>query len=152
MATTGDSPVFIDTNVLVFANLESSPFHERAVTSLTRLAQIGAKLFTSRQVLREYLAAISRPGLLADDIPVQSLIQDVKDFENGFIIIEDSPAVTAKLMWLVEKFAVRGKQIHDANIVATMLAYEVPSLLTHNIADFTRYSDMINLIPLEVKT
>ena len=41
---------------------------------------------------------------------------------------------------------VGGKQIHDANIVATMLAYGERRLLTYNAADFHRYGDRIELV------
>ena len=36
-----------------------------------------------------------------------------------------------------------------ANIVATALAYDIPSILTNNIADFDRFSGLIEIIPLE---
>ena len=39
-----------------------------------------------------------------------------------------------------------GKQIHDANIVATMLAYGERRLLTLNARDFRRYTDRIELV------
>ena len=42
--------------------------------------------------------------------------------------------------------AVGGKQIHNANIVATMLAYGERKLLTLNAADFRRYEDRIELV------
>lgn len=56
--------VFIDTNVLVFATIPSSPFHGPALTTLHRLAQDGVPAWISRQVIREYLVQISRPGVL----------------------------------------------------------------------------------------
>ena len=42
--------------------------------------------------------------------------------------------------------AVGGRQIHNANIVATMLAYGERKLLTLNAADFRRYEDRIELV------
>ena len=38
-----------------------------------------------------------------------------------------------------------GRQIHDANIVAAMLAHGERRLLTFNTADFRRYGDRIEL-------
>lgn len=39
----------------------------------------------------------------------------------------------------------------DTNvIVATMQAYEVQHLLTHNAADFTRFAHLITVLPLQV--
>ena len=32
--------------------------------------------------------------------------------------------------------------------VATMLAYDIPNLLTYNTADFARYSHLIGVLPL----
>jgi hypothetical protein len=57
--------------------------------------------------------------------------------------------VTARLLQLMEQIPIRGKQVHDANVVATMLAYDVHNLLTHNTADFARYRDLIAVLPLE---
>jgi predicted nucleic acid-binding protein len=39
----------------------------------------------------------------------------------------------------------RGKQIHDANIVATMLAHGILTLLTDNIGDFVRWGHLIDV-------
>ena len=41
-----------------------------------------------------------------------------------------------------------GKQIHDANIVATMLAYNIPCLLTHNVKDFKRFEGIIEIVSI----
>jgi hypothetical protein len=42
----------------------------------------------------------------------------------------------------------RGKQVHDANIVATLLAYGVRTLLTDNVSDFARWAHVIDVRPL----
>jgi predicted nucleic acid-binding protein len=148
MAITAGSRVFIDTNILVYANLALSPFHDKAVASLREFEDIGLDLYISRQVLREYLAVMTRPGTLTQEIPVSSLIQDVQGFETGLIVFDDGPKVTAKLLEIIEQYSLAGKQIHDANIVATMLVHNIPALLTHNIADFKRYQEIITVLPL----
>lgn len=148
MVMTAGSRVFIDTNILVYANLGQSPFHGHAVACLQELQGNNSSLYVNRQVLREYLAAMTRPGILTADIPVASLIGDVRGFESDLIVLDDGPMVTAKLLETIEQYAVAGKQIHDANIVATMLAFEIPALLTHNISDFLRFKEIIKIIPL----
>ena len=45
----------------------------------------------------------------------------------------------------MENFKINGKQIHDVNIVATMLAYDIPCLLTHNVKDFKRFGEVIRI-------
>lgn len=65
---------------------------------------------------------------------------------------DDTAAVTEQLLKLMSDFKIGGKQIHDANIVATMLAYDVPYLLTHNVKDFERFSGLIKIEGLVVTT
>ena len=52
------------------------------------------------------------------------------------------------LLHLLNTIACAGKQIHDANIVATMLTHGIQKLLTHNVADFSRFASQIIVIPL----
>ncbi|WP_315790024.1 hypothetical protein [Fischerella sp. JS2] len=57
--------------------------------------------------------------------------------------------MTQRLLILMEEVAIGGKQVHDANIVATILVYGIPQLLTHNTDDFARFSELICVLPLQ---
>ena len=52
-----------------------------------------------------------------------------------------------RLQAILEESNVRGKQIHDANIVAVMQEHGIKRLLTHNLDDFKRYAkiEIMNL-------
>ena len=65
---------------------------------------------------------------------------------SSFGVLEDGPVVTESLIALCREVSVGGRQIHDANIVATMLAHGERRLLTFNTADFRRYGDRIELV------
>ena len=52
--------IFVDTNVLVFAAVPRSEAHHAARATLARLDREGAELWVSRQVIREYLAVMTR--------------------------------------------------------------------------------------------
>ncbi len=69
-------------------------------------------------------------------------------FEQRFRIAEDNAWVTERLLELVSQIPVGGKQIHDANIVATMQVYGLGRLLTHNVGDFRRFAQFIEVVPL----
>jgi predicted nucleic acid-binding protein len=140
--------VFVDTNILIYANLTESPFHQHAIQILETLHQQESTLWISRQILREYLSAMTKREILTHPIAITSLIEDIQSFSQHFCIAEDSPLVTKKLLALVKQIAVGGAQIHDANIIATMQAYNIPTLLTHNTKDFKRFSSLITLLPL----
>ncbi|KOP23440.1 twitching motility protein PilT [Hapalosiphon sp. MRB220] len=144
-----DNPVFIDTNILIYANLALSPFHVQATQRLQALVEQGIELWISRQTLREYLAGMTRRGDLTGEIPVSSLVADVQYFAKSFRLAEDSSQVTERLLTLMEEISSGGKQVHDANIVATMLVYGIPQLLTHNTGDFARFSELISVLPLQ---
>jgi len=72
----------------------------------------------------------------------------VRQFETLFRIAEENATVTARLLDLLQRTPVGGRQVHDANIVATMLTHGVTRLLTENVKDFQRFADMITVLPL----
>jgi predicted nucleic acid-binding protein len=146
MATTAADPVFVDTNNLVYAQQSLSPYHAVATAKMQELALAGHRLWTSRQVLREYLSVMSRPGTLTAPVSMAALLSDVQSFQAQFLIAEDGPAVMLHLVNLLATIPCLGKQVHDANIVATMLAHGLPTLLTHNVTDFNRYITVLPLI------
>jgi predicted nucleic acid-binding protein len=61
MATMDDNPLFIDTNILVYANVIETPFHEQALAAINTAHQAGRTIWISRQVIREYLVTLTRP-------------------------------------------------------------------------------------------
>jgi predicted nucleic acid-binding protein len=148
MATTGADPVLVDTNVLIYHQIAGSPFHVAARTQLRDLSAAGHTLWVSRQILREYLAAMSRPGTVTPPPSMTALIADVQTFQTRFFSAEDGLAVTIHLLSLLSSIPCGGKQVHDANIVATMLAPGIPRLLTHNVVDFSRFAGIITVVPL----
>ena len=139
-------PVFVDTNVLVYASQKHSPFNTRAIAELERARRDGAALWISRQVLREYVAAVTRPQLDQAPLTMTEAIADVRGFERDFNVAEDGPEVFDRLLELLARVPAAGKQVHDANLVATMLAYGVARLLTFNLGDFRRFAGLIDLV------
>ncbi len=148
MATTVVDPVFVDTNILVYANTAAAPLHLEAQTALQSFRASAGDLWISRQILREYLATLSRPQSFSLPVPAIELIADIIRFQTQFRIAEDGPAVTSSLLALMSSIRIGGKQVHDANIVATMQVQGLRRLLTHNIGDFTRFGSLIQIEPL----
>ncbi|MCY4414792.1 MAG: PIN domain-containing protein [Chloroflexi bacterium] len=138
--------MFIDTNVLVHARVREAPDHIVARTRLEQAIRADEPLRISRQVVREYLAVVTRPQTWPIAITRENALDDVDRLTSHFQVLEDGPAVTELLVALCRSIAVGGKQIHDANIVATMLAHGERRLLTFNTADFRRYGDRIDLV------
>jgi predicted nucleic acid-binding protein len=148
MTTLVASPTFLDTNVLVYASIAQAPLHTAALKAVLIREQAGVELWTSRQVLREYLAALSRPQTFTSPIPMPTLTAEIQAFQSRFQIAEDNYQIMINLLNLLNQVPVGGKQVHDANIVATMQAHGLQYLLTHNPGDFNRFTGYITLIPL----
>ena len=138
--------LFIDTNVLVNSRFLEAPDHAVARARLERAFQDPEPLRISRQVMREYLSVVTRPQTWATPVPRHDALDDVDRLARNFEILEDGPAVTETLIALCREVPIRGRQIHDANIAATMLTHGESRLMTFNIADFRRYGDRIELV------
>ncbi len=138
--------MFVDTNLLVAYMNVDVPEHLNARTILDNAFQEAEPMRISRQVLREYLAVVTRPQSWSSPVAMVDALDDVDRLIGAFEILEDGPEVTEALIALCREVPVGGRQIHDANIVATMLAHGERRLLTFNTADFRRYSDRIALV------
>ena len=144
MAIMDDNALFVDTNILIYANILETPFHEQALLSIETAYQAGRTIWISRQIIREYLATLTRPQTF-ENLSRTTVLEQARGFTERFEVVDDTPAVTTQLLHLLAVFKIGGKQVHDANIVATMLANDIPCLLTHNIKDFQRFEALINI-------
>lgn len=151
MAMTDVSRVMVDTNVLVYAAIEDAPLHREAVDAIRRSARETTTCWLSRQILREFVATLTRPQSFSPPIARAAVLEQAREWESRFSIAEDGPQVTKILFNLLERIPAGGKQIHDANIVATMLAHGIPALLTANVADFDRFREVITVLPVPAK-
>ncbi len=136
---------FVDTNVLVYATATSAPFRDRARAALVRLAA-DEQLSVSRQILREYVAVMTRPQTWGRALSLAEAMTDAAVFERRLTVLEDGQLVWDQLMDLSRLYSFGGRQVHDANVVATMLAHGERRLLTFNEADFRRFTPLIEVI------
>ena len=139
--------MFVDTNVLVTARGAHAPRRQVALDVLADV-QRTETLRISRQVIREYLAVVTRSQTWASPLPMTEALRDVGRFASAFEVLEDSQVVTDMLATLCRDVPVAGRQVHDANIVATMLAHGERRLATFNVKDFLRYGQRVQLLTL----
>ena len=135
----------VDTNVLVQSSVTTAPDHARARAAIARLRAQGPVAVT-RQILREFLSATTRPQPWAKAATLAEATRNTDGFLQRFAVLEDGQTVWDELMGLTRSFSFGGKQVHDANIVATMLAHGETRLLTFNAADFRRFVPLIEVV------
>jgi predicted nucleic acid-binding protein len=135
-------PLFVDTNVLVNAARRSGPHHIFATEALARAEAAAIPLLVSTQVIREYVAAMSR--LQERNPSSMSRILDAADqLLMTFECVGDTDDVSRRLCSLLRCVPCYGRQVHDANIVAVMQAAGIRRLLTFNVSDFRRFGSEI---------
>jgi predicted nucleic acid-binding protein len=103
---------------------------------LTLRSGRSADAFAPRTVARAGTVALTRAEATAD----------AAAFGRRFSVLEDGPPVWDKLMDLSRRYSFGGRQVHDANVVATMLAHGERRLLTFNEADFRRFTPLIEVV------
>ena len=149
MVTPGVNHLFVDTNILICGTDASSPLASAAETELEQWRQQGTELYISVQVLREYLAVTTRPAPAQTVLPdYPAILANMASFRSEFHVLEDTRLVSEKLGELVRRFEVKGRQVHDASIAATLLTHGLQHLLTHNGRDFARFSPHLIVHPL----
>ena len=98
------SRFFIDTNVLIYAAQGGSRFHLSAREALQRADEAGDQLWISRQVVREYLSVMTRPGQIVPYDPIlprAEAIGAARTLLETFWVAEDGPEVMDRLFDLI---------------------------------------------------
>ncbi len=135
--------LFLDTCVLLTATVESRQHHQHAQRLLLASGRTGIHFATTGQIMREYLVVATRP-LEANGLgltPPQALT-NVAEFRRRLVFFDETELVAHNLTELVRTHQLKGKRIHDANVVATMLAHGITRLVTENIGDFAPFTDI----------
>lgn len=139
--------VVLDTNLLLAATDEARSAHARALATLTEWPAAGTALYTSGQILREYLAVATRP--VADNglgLAQRDAATNVRAYRSRLRLMSETEKVADRLLALVDEIECTGTTLHDANVVATMLVHGVDTLVTLNAADFARYEDYVSVL------
>lgn len=141
--------VFIDTNIVLRWNIAEAPLHDEIRTAVELLVNAGRPLWVSVQVLREFASVLTRPQTFATLLPAATVADRIQALIPRLHVAEETLAVHSKLLELMKAHPMGGKQVHDANIVASMLAYGVPTIFTLNPGDFARFSSRIEILTVD---
>jgi predicted nucleic acid-binding protein len=128
----------VDTNVLVRLAVPADPLHLSARRAVEELAEEG--LYAASQNFVEFWNVATRPvennGLGQTTAVADQLLRSL---EQAFSRLPEPAEVYDRWRELVVRFGVSGVKVHDARLVALMLANDVVRILTFNAADFRRY-------------
>ena len=143
------SRVMLDTNVLLAATDEGRAEHGDALTVLSDWPVGRTELCLSGQVVREYLAVATRPPSVNGlGLSLPDALGNVRAIRARSTLLAEDGAVADRLVGLLADVGCIGQQVHDANLVATMLVHGVSELVTMNLADFARFTRHVTLVQL----
>ena len=130
-----------DTNVLLRVLHRTDPRHAIVRAAVRKLRTDGHQLQATSQNFAEFWNASTRPinrnGFGLTPLETDRLMQIA---ERLFPLLPDSTAAYPEWRRLVVTYGVSGVQVHDARLVAAMIAHGTTHLLTFNTADFARYA------------
>jgi predicted nucleic acid-binding protein len=136
--------VFLDTNVLLAASDPGRSSHAAALDVFNSWPARGTILYASGQIFREYLVVATRPrGSNGLALPQVDALSNVVAFRERTHLLSEDTKVADRLRALLLSTTCTGKQIHDANVVATMLVHNLETLVTSNVSDFQRFFDHV---------
>jgi predicted nucleic acid-binding protein len=141
----------LDTNIPLRLSQPEHPLCAVAQSAVNRLLSRGETLYLTPQNLIEFWNVATRPanvnglGLSPTDADLK-----VSGLESIFDLAPDTPAVYTTWRKLVVAHQVSGVQVHDARLVAVMQVHGLTHLLTFDVEDFKRYSEITVLHPSDV--
>ena len=141
----------LDTNILLRSSDANSPWQALADASVARLLRQHHQLWITGQNLIEFWVVATRPttvnglGWSVDETRDQ-ILQILTQFPQ----LADTPAIFPHWLKLVTTYQIQGKRVHDARLVAVMLAHGVTHLLTFNAEDFRTMHEITTIHPQQV--
>ncbi|MBE9249421.1 type II toxin-antitoxin system VapC family toxin [Dolichospermum sp. LEGE 00240] len=141
----------VDTNILLRLVQKNSPIHLDTQRAILKLKKQGEFLCIIPQNIIEFWAVATRPldknGL---GLSITQAEEESEKLKKIFILELDTPQIFTEWESLVIKYQVMGKQVHDARLAAAMVAHNITHLLTFNVDDFKRFSDIVVVDPRSI--
>ena len=141
-----------DTNILPRFLLRNDPAYSAIRKALTILKTRRERVVTTPQNLAEFWNVCTRPTTSRGGLglTVEATARRLSLLERHFPVLPDNLETFGIWKSLVVTHGVMGVQVHDARLVASMMAHAVTHILTINVGDFNRYPGIKASAPDEI--
>jgi len=141
--------IAVDTNVLVYAHREDSPFHIAAARRVAELAEGSAAWAIPWPSLHEFLAIVTHPRIYDPPTPPAAALDQVDAWLEApsLALLAEAEEYWTLLRSLVMAGRVTGPRVHDARIAALCRLHGVRELWSAD-RDFSRFPDLAVTNPL----
>jgi hypothetical protein len=138
----------VDTNVLVYAEILSSPHHQQARRLLEELATGELPWALPWPCVYEFLRVVTHPRVYHPPVPLPTALTDLRSVlaSPSLVLLSETPRHAGIMEGLLRKAGATGNLVHDAHIAALCLEHGVRELITGD-RDFARFPDLKILNP-----
>lgn len=141
--------IAVDTNILVYAHREESPWHDAAFGVLRTLAEGRSRWAIPWPCLHEFLAISTHSRIFDPPTPADQALDQLDAWleSPSLVLLAENAGYWGVLRDVVARSRVRGPQIHDARVAALCLHHGIRELWTAD-RDFGRFPDLVVRNPL----
>jgi uncharacterized protein len=141
--------IAVDTNILIYAHRQDSPFHAPASKRMTELAEGAATWAIPWPCVHEFLAIATHPRIYAPPTPLPRALDQVAAWLESptLVLLAESADHWRVLRSLLASGRIAGSQVHDARIVALCQQHGVRELWSAD-RDFNRFTGLAVVNPL----
>jgi uncharacterized protein len=141
--------IAVDSNVLVYAHREDSPWNERANACLERLAEGRAPWAIPWPCVHEFLAIVTHPRIYNPPTPLDAALDQIDAWMESpsLVLLSESDTYWNQARDILKISRVVGPQVHDARVAALCRQHGVMELWTAD-RDFGRFSGFSARNPL----
>jgi len=141
--------IAVDTNILVYAHREDSPFHQAAFQRVAELAEGPATWAIPWPCLHEFLAIVTHPRIYAPPTPLAKALDQVGAWLESptLDLLAELATYWPTLRVLLTDGRVVGAQVHDARVAALCRQHGARELWSAD-RDFSRFAGLVVVNPL----
>ena len=141
--------IALDTNLLVYAHREDSPWHDAAYDRIAKLAEGRTPWGIPWPCLHEFLAIVTHPRIYAPPTPLAGAIDQIEAWleSPSLVLLAEAYGYWPELRSALQEGRITGPQVHDARVAALCRFHGVRELWTAD-RDFSRFPGMTVRNPL----
>ena len=141
--------IALDSNLLVYAHREDSPWHHAAYARIVELTESPAAWAIPWPCIHEFLSIVTHPRIYAPPTPLEKAIDQVEAWleSPSLVLLSESEDYWTKLRSILQMGRVSGPQVHDARVAALCQQHGVSELWTID-RDFSRFPGLTIRNPL----
>ncbi len=138
----------IDTNILVYAQIRSTPQHKVASELLRELAEGGLPWAIPWPCVYEFLRVVTHPRVFHPPVSVQAALNNLSRIVASptVVLLHETSNHPQVMLRVLNESGVSGNLIHDAHIAALCVEHGISELITAD-RDFSRFSSINTLNP-----